>query len=239
MSTSAQRTRRLGAHTKSALGMIKSRAKEEDHAAYDHCRAFRRARCVRLQPRRAGSNHQDRDPRPDGLRPGREPLGGRRDGARRDQQGRRHQRRRQAHAHRAGARRHQRDRLGARRHQRHRARDHARQGRLPDRRLPLGGGARHAGSGDGLQEAVPRRRRGAFQARPQRRAELRALQVLVPRFADQGRRPRAHAVRGDGLDRPADPHRAEDRYAQGGDPRREGGVDRGAGRRGAEEPARA
>ena len=35
---------------------------------------------------------------PDGLRPGREPLGRRRNGARRDQQGGRHQRRRQAHA---------------------------------------------------------------------------------------------------------------------------------------------
>ena len=61
--------------------------------------------------------------------------------------------------HRAGARRHQRDPVGARRHQRGRARDYARQGRLPDRRLPLRGGARDAGSGDGLQEALPRRRR--------------------------------------------------------------------------------
>ena len=161
-------------------------------------------RAARLRVGAQAQTDQDRDSRPDGLRPGREPLGRRRDGARRDQQGGRHQRRRQAHADRAGPRRHQRDPVGARRHQRDRARHHARQGRLPDRRLPLRGGAGDAGSGDGLQEDLPRRRRGATpsSARTSRRT------TTATSTGSASRRPRRRTCSRTlmavlGLDRPA------------------------------------
>ena len=89
------------------------------------------------------------------------------------------------------ARRHQRDPVGARRHQRGRAR----RSRATRSTSSIGGFRSEAVLA--MQEVAMDYKKiflgvGAAHSKlgAQRRAELRALQVLVPRHADQGRRPR-------------------------------------------------